>query len=212
MKLAIETIDVSIQELEVLVDRTRQELLDEEGYRKLKGAIETLGQMARMLADQKTTLRQLRDLLRKPAATEKTRAVLERAGIATRQNQPNGGDQKPDATGPAQADQKKKGHAERTQAWAQPGAGFSGSAEGARPASHPEAGRPLSGMPERESVPAARAGLPRADRGSSARAGNRLRSGEDALQLVPGGIHGAGAGRGWGRKSTMSRRRAWWHC
>jgi len=206
MKLAIETIDVSIQELEVLVDRTRQELLDEEGYRKLKGAIETLGQMARMLADQKTTLRQLRDLLLKPPATEKTRAVLERAGIATRQNQPNGGDQKPDATGPAQADQKKKGHgtcvphAERTQAWAQPGAGFSGSAEGARPASHPEAGRPLSGMPERESVPAARAGLPRADRGSSARAGNRLRSGEDALQLVPGGIHGAGAGRGGGEK------------
>jgi transposase len=116
MKLTPETIEVSIQELETLVDRTLQEVLDEEGHRKLKGAIATLGEMARLLAEKETTLRQLRDLLLKPPTTEKTRVVLERAGIGT--EQPRGGDQKPEAKSKPE---KKKGHG-RNPASAFPGA------------------------------------------------------------------------------------------
>jgi hypothetical protein len=56
--------------------------LDEAGYRKLKAAIRTLGYVTTLLEDQQTTLQALRNLLCS-AQTEKTSAVLERAGIAT---------------------------------------------------------------------------------------------------------------------------------
>src|SRR5215469_17217506 len=106
MKLDPETIDVSIEELERVVDGARHQTLSENGHRKLRGAVETLGQMARMLADQDATLRELRQMLLKPATTEKTRAVLERAGILP---QPNG---KPGE--PAAAEKRKrKGHGDR---------------------------------------------------------------------------------------------------
>jgi hypothetical protein len=118
MQLTPETIEVSIQELETLVDRTRQELLDDEDHRKLKGAIATLGEMARLLAEKETTLRQLRALLLKAPTTEKTRAVLERTGMATEQSPPNSGDQKPAAK---LKPEKKKGHG-RNPARAFPGA------------------------------------------------------------------------------------------
>src|SRR5439155_12588159 len=58
--------------------------LSEENHRKLKGAIQTLAELARMLADQETTLSQLRALLLKAATTEKTEKTgktLKRAGI-----------------------------------------------------------------------------------------------------------------------------------
>src|SRR5713101_4807479 len=77
MKLTSETIDVSIQELETLVDDARKQPLSEENHRKLKGAIKTL-------ADQETTLSQCRALLLKAATTEKTEKTgktLKRAGI-----------------------------------------------------------------------------------------------------------------------------------
>ena len=81
MKLTAETIEVSIQELETLVDDALQQPLSEENHRKLKGAIETLAELARMLADQETTLSQLRALLLKTPTTEKTGKTLKRAGI-----------------------------------------------------------------------------------------------------------------------------------
>src|SRR5438876_12419966 len=81
MKLTSETIEVSIQELETLVDDARKQPLSEENHRKLKGAIQTLAELARMLADQETTLSQLRALLLKAATTEKTEKTLKRAGI-----------------------------------------------------------------------------------------------------------------------------------
>ena len=87
MKLDPETIDVRIEELERVVDGARHQTLNDEDHRKLRGVVETLGQMARMLADKDATLRELRQMLLKPATTEKTRAVLERAGILP---QPNG--------------------------------------------------------------------------------------------------------------------------
>jgi hypothetical protein len=102
MKLDPETIDVSIEDLERVVDGARHQTLNDDGHRKLRGAVETLGQMARMLADQDATLRELRQMLLKPATTEKTRAVLERAGILP---QPSG---KPDE--PAAEKRKRKGH------------------------------------------------------------------------------------------------------
>jgi transposase len=99
MKLDPETIDVSMEELEGLVDRTGHQTLEDRERRKLKAAVETLGQMARMLADKDATLRQLRQMLLQPVTTEKTRAVLERVGI------------KPGTQPDAAAEKKKrKGH------------------------------------------------------------------------------------------------------
>src|SRR2546421_12347445 len=85
MKLTSETIEVSIQELETLVDDARKQPLSEENHRKLKGAIQTLAELARMLADEETTLSQLRALLLKAATTEKTEKTgktLKRAGLS----------------------------------------------------------------------------------------------------------------------------------
>ncbi len=101
MKLDPETIDVSIEELEKLVERTGQQTLTDHERRQLRAAVETLGQLARMLADKDATLRQLRKMLLKPATTEKTRAVLERAGI-----QPDASE----AAKPAAEKKKRKGH------------------------------------------------------------------------------------------------------
>ena len=60
MKLDPETIDISIQELKVLVDGACHQTLNGDAHRKLRGAVETLGEMARLLADKDATLRQLR--------------------------------------------------------------------------------------------------------------------------------------------------------
>src|SRR5580700_5592290 len=86
MKLDPETIDVSIEELERVVDGARHQTLNDEDHRKLRAAVETLGQMARLLVDKDGTLRQLRQMLLKPSTTEKTRAVLERAGVSPKAN------------------------------------------------------------------------------------------------------------------------------
>jgi len=77
----IERIDVSTEELEGLLEQARP-ALSEDGYQKLKAAIRTLGYVTGLLEKQETTLASLRELLC-PARTEKTQAVLERAGIET---------------------------------------------------------------------------------------------------------------------------------
>ena len=102
MKLDPETIEVSIEELERLVDGARQQPLNEDDHRKLRAAVETLGQMARRLAEKDATVREVRQMLLKPATTDKTRAVLERAGVPP----------KTDATAgaPAAEKRKRKGH------------------------------------------------------------------------------------------------------
>src|SRR5215471_1301232 len=82
MKREIEPIDLSMQELEALVERARQEPLPEEDYRKLKAAVETLEYLTELVADKDTTVRHLRQLLL-PAATEKTQDVLANAGVKT---------------------------------------------------------------------------------------------------------------------------------
>jgi len=101
MKLDPETIDVSIEELEKVVDGARHHTVSNDDHRKLRAVVETLGQMARMLADKDASVRQLRQMLLQPATTEKTRAVLERAGI------PGDGGK---AVRPAAEKQPRKGH------------------------------------------------------------------------------------------------------
>ena len=52
-----------------------------EEYRKLKGVVEAPSYLTDLVADQETTIHDLRQLLF-PASTEKTEAVLKKAGIA----------------------------------------------------------------------------------------------------------------------------------
>ena len=156
MKLDPETIDVSIQELEALVDGARHQPLNVDAHRKLRGAVETLGEMARLLADKDATLRQLRQILLKPATTEKTRAVLERAGV------------KPEPGEPAKPKKKRKGHGRN------PARAFAG-AEKVKVA-HPslKPGGQVPGVLEGESVPAERTSRTGADRGASSGTGGSV--------------------------------------
>ena len=77
MPSRIESIDVSVEELEQLVEAAGSGPLPEEGRRKLKAAVRTLGAVAAMLAEREATIQQLRALLSVPRTTEKTRKVLE---------------------------------------------------------------------------------------------------------------------------------------
>jgi transposase len=79
MKAAIEFIDMDRQELNQLLERARASLVEED-YRKVKGMVEALTYLTDLVADQQTTIRDLRELLF-PASTEKTEAVLKNAGM-----------------------------------------------------------------------------------------------------------------------------------
>jgi transposase len=79
MRSVIEFIDMDREELNQLVERARASLSAEE-YRKLKGVVEALSYLTDLVADQETTIHDLRELLF-PASTEKTEAVLKKAGI-----------------------------------------------------------------------------------------------------------------------------------
>jgi transposase len=79
MKPPIERLEIPAEELNQLLERAR-EALPEEDYRKLKAALETLEYLTELVADKDTTIRHLRQLLL-PAASEKTKAVLEKVGI-----------------------------------------------------------------------------------------------------------------------------------
>jgi len=80
MPRRIESIDVSVEELEQLVDIAGAGPLPAEGQRKLKAVVQTLGTMAEMLAEKDTTIQQLRELLLPARTCEKTRKVLDQAG------------------------------------------------------------------------------------------------------------------------------------
>ena len=81
-------IDISIEELEALLQQARP-ALSEEGYQKLRAAIRTLGYVTELLEKKETTLAALRELLC-PASTEKTDKVLKQAGIDTGEKKPGG--------------------------------------------------------------------------------------------------------------------------
>lgn len=82
MQPPIEQLEVSIEELEALLEQARREPLAEAAYQKLAAAIRTLGYVNELLKKQETTLEDLRRLLGH-ARTEKTAKVLEEAGIET---------------------------------------------------------------------------------------------------------------------------------
>ena len=81
-------LEVSAAELEALVEGVR-EPLGEAGYQKLKAAIRTLGYVTELLENRETTLQELRRMLCRDQ-TEKTEAVLKRAGIHTDSASPAG--------------------------------------------------------------------------------------------------------------------------
>ncbi|HEX6502441.1 MAG TPA: IS66 family transposase [Terriglobales bacterium] len=104
MKVVIEFIDMDREELNQLVERAGGALSPEE-QRKLKGVVETLSYLTDLVADQRTTIRDLRELLF-PASTEKTEAVLKNAGMErTTKPADKQGEQKP-----GERKQKKPGH------------------------------------------------------------------------------------------------------
>jgi transposase len=81
MNPGIKRLDATPEELEALVEQARV-ALDEAGYQKLKAAVRTLGYVTALLENQETTLQSLRNLLCQ-ARTERTVAVLKRAGVDT---------------------------------------------------------------------------------------------------------------------------------
>ena len=81
MKAAKETVEVNLPELEALLERKR-EALGEEDYQKLKKGLWALSYLTVLIGDKDATISQLRALLMKPS-TEKTRKVLEQAGLPT---------------------------------------------------------------------------------------------------------------------------------
>jgi transposase len=79
MKAGIEFIDMNREELNQLLERAQASLSGED-YRKVRGVVEALTYLTDLVADQQTTIRDLRELLF-PAPTEKTEAVLKNAGM-----------------------------------------------------------------------------------------------------------------------------------
>ena len=101
MKSAIEVLEIPRQELDALLENARTALPDED-YRRLKAVVDGLSYLTELIANKDTTIRDLRRLLF-PFLTEKTREVLQRAGIQ--------GTQKPaGADNTAKEKEKKPGH------------------------------------------------------------------------------------------------------
>jgi len=105
MKAAIEFIDMNREELNQLLERA-QASLSPEDYRKVKGIVEALTYVTDLVADQQTTIRDLRELMF-PASTEKTEAVLKNAGMPG-MSKANGGQPGTGTTGKQK--QKAPGH------------------------------------------------------------------------------------------------------
>jgi len=104
MKAAKETVEVNLPELEALLERKR-EVLGEEDYQKLKKGLWALGYLTDRIGDKDTTISQLRALLMKPS-TEKTRKVLEQAGLPTSSSSSH----PPPSAGANESPKKKPGH------------------------------------------------------------------------------------------------------
>jgi hypothetical protein len=104
MKPEREVIEVNLPEWEALLQRARQEPLDETSYQKLHSAMRAFRQLTELIDEKDMTIRQLRAVLVKPR-TEKTRKVLEQAGAGAA---PQGSSLPPGAT--AKGPKSKRGH------------------------------------------------------------------------------------------------------
>ena len=80
MKPGREVIEVNLEEWQALLERARQEALDEESYEKLQAALRAFRHLTELIGEKDTTISRLRAVLGKPS-TEKTSKVLEQAGL-----------------------------------------------------------------------------------------------------------------------------------
>ena len=80
MDPAREVIEVNFEELQGLLERTRQGPLGAEDSQKLQAAVDALKYLIELIGEKDTTISRLRALLIKPS-TEKTNKVLEQAGL-----------------------------------------------------------------------------------------------------------------------------------
>jgi transposase len=101
-------IDVTPAHLHTLLARVRPKLAEEE-YRELEALVETLVQLAEILANQKTSIARLRALLF-GACTEKTRDVLARAGLTAEAPSPGRDEPLDPQTGRADGQPARAGH------------------------------------------------------------------------------------------------------
>ena len=106
MCVASECAEMSEQELDELLDRIRGAVsggaVSEEDYKKLEAIAGSLVYVTRLVEDEGMTLRQLRSLILRKKS-EKTRKVLERAGLAEGSSTA-GGSEPPSESAPASAD------------------------------------------------------------------------------------------------------------
>lgn len=104
MRAAIEFIDMDREELNQLMERAGAGLSGED-QRKLKGIVAALSYLTDLVADQKTTIHDLRQLLF-PASTEKIESVLQQAGMERRTKPAD----QPGAQQPGKQELKPSGH------------------------------------------------------------------------------------------------------
>jgi hypothetical protein len=104
MKATPLRLEVTMEALQVVVERTRAVLSDEE-YSQLKKAVETLGYLTQLVEDRKTTIERLRRILF-GATTEKTRNVFEAQRPKPQEADKQSGDL-PDESG---SDKPRPGH------------------------------------------------------------------------------------------------------
>jgi transposase len=102
-------IDLDMKELETILDRARAGSLDEEGYKKLKAALETLGYLTDLIGDKDTTISRLRKIIF-GSSSEKTSNVLDTVAGSTESRQEKKTEEATDAGSSAKQDHKRKGH------------------------------------------------------------------------------------------------------
>jgi transposase len=98
-------IEVNFEELQALLERARQGPLGAGDCQKLEAAIHALSQLIELIGEKETTISRLRALLVKPS-TEKTRKVLEQAGLKP----PPSSSSPPSSTSASESRKKKPGH------------------------------------------------------------------------------------------------------
>ena len=105
----IKRIDLDMKELETILDRALEGTLDEEGYKKLKAALETLGYLTDLIGDKDTTIRRLRNIVF-GSSTEKTSSVLGSLPTDPAKAKESDATNVPDKDNASQEDKKPKGH------------------------------------------------------------------------------------------------------
>jgi transposase len=105
----IRWIDLDMKELEAILDRAREGSLDEEGYKKLKAALETLGYLTDLIGDKDTTINRLRKIIF-GSSSEKTSNVLDSvSGLADSRKEKKTEEATDDGSSPKD-NTKRKGH------------------------------------------------------------------------------------------------------